>query len=145
MQQRHVPRIDLLPRGVEPEPLGPSNFGDLDQPARPGRPLELEGVALDPGRVEVDRKRPGAHPPAGRCAGSPTYQLLRVVTARPSPSAISIAPPAPVIASSRPDERPSQWRAVPDAIAHAPSDSSAIAMQIAPSSASWIVTCPWER
>ena len=47
--------------------------------------------------------------------------------------------------SSRREERPSQFRAVPETIAHVKSDSIAIAMQIAPSVAIWSVTWPLER
>src|SRR5437588_11542682 len=52
-EQRHLRRIDLLSRFPDRDPLRAVDFGDLDPPPRPGRPLYLAGVAGDGVGVEV--------------------------------------------------------------------------------------------
>ena len=63
-------------------------------------------------------------------------QRLRPVSASATPSAIIVIPPPVLIARRRRGERPSHSRAVPDASAHVPSDSTATTQQIAASVAS---------
>ena len=58
-QKPALRRDDLLRRLVEPEPGRPIDLGDLDAPARPARPLELEGVADEGRRVELALECPG--------------------------------------------------------------------------------------
>ena len=80
------------------------------------------------------RPRAGSTPPR-----STSDQPRRPVTASPTPSPIIITPPVALRRSRRRGERPSQRRALPAKIPQAPSESSAISTQIAPSVRSWSV------
>ena len=69
----------------------------------------------------------------GKTVGSGVRQRLRPVRASATPRAIIVIPPPALIARRRRGERPSQSRAVPDASAQVPSDSTATTQQIAAS------------
>src|SRR5215211_303336 len=53
VEERDLPLDELAASGLEVEPFGSVHLGKLLHPPRTRRPLELEGVAVDIGDVEV--------------------------------------------------------------------------------------------
>ena len=107
-------------------------------PAAAPAPRARDEAARVPRHHGIGRGGPGRgddrHRSELTAPGGPAPQSLRPVMASRTPSPISTRPPAPPMSSRRRGERASQTRAVPETIAHAPSENRPTTSEIAPSS-----------